>query len=41
VSGNKAGKEGATVIVTGWIYNIKNGILNDIIDEPISGKLQR
>ncbi len=36
-----AWKAGATLSVHGWIYNIKNGILNDIIDEPISGKLQR
>jgi carbonic anhydrase len=36
-----AWKAGATLSVHGWIYNIKNGILNDIIDEPISAKLQR
>jgi len=32
-----AWKSGATLSVHGWIYNIENGILNDIIKTPISG----
>jgi len=33
-----AWEAGAELFVHGWIYNIKNGILNDIIDTPISAK---
>ncbi len=32
-----AWSNGAALSIHGWIYNIENGILNDIIENPISG----
>ncbi len=33
-----AWKKGAELYVHGWIYNIENGILNDLINTPVSGE---